>query len=176
VDEREDAAARAVGGDVTEPARGGLAEIHRERGDDQEKIFFGDAAGLRVVFRYGCVFVAEIHLDDFLHVLVQLREFFLELRRLRPDAAVETALLVVRKMQERGKILAKADRIENCEAQFAGRGGGQQAKNEVVDHAESLLAGGLAGLEQDGALRRKYQRERQGNHLRAGPFQTGILG
>ena len=61
-------------------------------------IFFRHAPGLRVVFSYGGVFVAEIHLDDFLHVLVEFREPFLELSRLRPDAAVDAALLVIREV------------------------------------------------------------------------------
>jgi len=70
VDKGTNATTRATGGDVAEPARGGFAEVGRERSDDQEMIFFGDGAGLRIVFGDGGVFVAQIHLDDFLHVLV----------------------------------------------------------------------------------------------------------
>src|ERR1039458_6359698 len=141
------AATRAVRGDVAQPPRGGLAKIHRERRDDEEVIFFRDAAGLRVVFRDGRVFVAQIHLDDFLHVIVQLRELLLELRRLRPDAAVEAAFVVVRQVRQRGKILSEADGIKNREAQFPRRRGGQQTENNVVDRTKSLVAAGLAGLE-----------------------------
>ena len=116
-------------------------------------IFFRDAAGLRVVFRDGRVFVAQIHLDDFLHVLVQLREPFLELRRLRPDAAVDAALLVIGEVHERGKILAEADRIKNRETQFARRRGGKQPENDVVDRAQRLVATGFAGLKKNRTLR-----------------------
>ncbi len=109
-------------------------------------IFLRDTAGLGVVFRDGCIFVAQIHLDDFFHVLVQLREPFLELRRLCPDAAVDAAFLVIGEVHERGKILAQTDRIKNREAQLARRRRGQQAKNDVVDRAHRLVAAGLASF------------------------------
>ena len=90
-------------------------------------IFLREVAGLRVVFGDGRVVVAEIHLDDFFHVLVQLREPLLNLRRLRPDAAVDAASLVIGEVHQRGEILAEADRVYDRKTQFARRRGGQQA-------------------------------------------------
>ena len=126
LDEREHAATRAVRGDVAQALRRRLTEIHRERGDDDEMIFLRDGAGLGVVFRDGGIFVAQIHLDDFLHVLVQFRELLLELRRLRPDAAVDGARLVIGQMHERREVLSQPDRVENGELQPARRRGGEQ--------------------------------------------------
>ena len=80
-------------------------------------------AGLGVVFGDGFVFVAEIHLDDLFHVFVQLRQLFLELVGLCPDAAVDVALLVIGQVHEAGEILAEADRIKNGEIQLARRMG-----------------------------------------------------
>src|SRR5208282_1717287 len=95
MNQREHAAAGAAGGDVDEAAAGRFAEVHREIGNDEEMIFLGDAAGLGVVFRDRFVFVAEIHLDDLLHVFVQLRQLFLELGGLRPNPAVDVAFLII---------------------------------------------------------------------------------
>ena len=64
-------------------------------------IFFRHATGLLVVFRDGRVFVAQVHLDDLLHVLVQVAEFFLELTGLRPDTAVDAARLVICQVHQR---------------------------------------------------------------------------
>ena len=42
-------------------------------------IFLGDVAGLLVVFRNGRVLVAQIHLDDLLHVLIEVGQALLDL-------------------------------------------------------------------------------------------------
>ena len=168
MNERVNAATRAVGGDVAQPPRRGVAEIHRERRDDEEMIFLGDAAGLRVVFRDGRVFVAQIHLDDLFHVLVQLGELFLELRRLRPDAAVDVAFLVIGQVHQRGEILAEADRIKNGEAHLARRRGGQQPENDVVDGRHRFGFAALVRLKKNRALERIRQRERHGKIRRPG--------
>ena len=152
-----------------------VAEIDRERRDDEEMIFLGDAAGLRVVFRDGRVFVAQIHLDDLFHVLVQLGELFLELRRLRPDAAVDGGLLVIRQVHQRGEILAEADRIENGEAQLARRRGGQQPENDVVDGRHRLGLAALGRLKKNRAFERIRQRQRHGKSRRAGQRQPFVF-
>jgi len=43
------------------------------------KWYFSAMSRLRVVFRNRLVFVAQIHLDDLLHVLVQVQELVLDL-------------------------------------------------------------------------------------------------
>ena len=66
-----------------------FGKVNREIRDDEEMIFLGDVAGLLVVFGDIRVFIAEIHLDDFFHVLIELGEPFFELLRLRPDSPVD---------------------------------------------------------------------------------------
>ena len=176
LNERVNAAARPARGDVAEPARGGVAEVHRERGDDEEMIFLRDGAGLGVVFGDGGIFVAEIHLDDFLHVLVQLRELLLELRRLRPDAAVDRTLLVIREVHQRGKVLAESDRIENGKAQFSRRRGGEQPEDDIVDRGDGFTAAGLTGFKKDRAFERISQREGHRKISRSGQRQPFVFG
>ena len=97
-------------------SRRGLAEARREIRDDEEVIFLRHAAGLLVVFGDRRVLVAQIHLDDLLDVLAELGEPLLDLVALRPDAAVDEALLVIAKVHEAGEILPEADRVDDREA------------------------------------------------------------
>ena len=175
MNQREHAAAGAAGGDVDETAAGGLAKVHRKIGDDEEMIFLRDAAGLGVVFRDGFVFVAEIHLDDLLHVLVQLRQLLLELGGLRPNAAVDLGLLVIGQVHEAGEILAQPDRIKNGEAQLARRMGRKQPENDVVDGRNRFFASGLGCFKKDGALARIFERERNGKIGGEGQGQPFVL-
>ena len=80
-------------------------------------------SGLQIVFHDALVFVAEVHLDDFFHVLVQFREPGLDVIALGPDLAVDQALLVVGEVHDACEILSKPDGIEDCEmpASPAGR-------------------------------------------------------
>ena len=73
---------------------------------------------------------------------------------LRPDAAVDVALLVIGQVHQPGKILAEADRIKNREAQLAGRVGGKQPENDVVDRANRLVAARLGRFKKNRALAR----------------------
>ena len=119
MDQRVDAAPGAAGGDAQQAPGGGLAEVHREIGDDQEVVLLRDVARLLVVFGDGGVLVAQIHLDDLLHVLVQVRQPLLDLPGLRPDAAVDELLLVIRQVHDAGEVLAEADGIHDGEVQPA---------------------------------------------------------
>ena len=175
MDEREDAAPRAAGGDVAQPLRRGVGEIHRERRDDQEMIFLRHAAGLRVVFRDGGVFVAQIHLDDFLHVLVQFGELFLELRRLRPDAAVEAALLVIGQVRQRGEILAQPTGSKMVKLSLPG---GVAASSRKMMLLITLNASSPLVLPDSNRMEPcsgTDQRQRRGKRGRAKPCQARVL-
>ena len=104
-----------------QPLHSNLAEVRQEIRDDEELIFSArrpacalysasDAYSLR---RYICV--------TFSIVLVEITEAVLDLRLLRPDAAVDQALLKIREVHDAGKILAKADGVKNRERQSSGR-------------------------------------------------------
>ena len=98
----------AAGGDAQQALGGGLAEVRREIRDDQEVILLRDLARLLVVLGDRRVLVAQIHLDDLLHVLVQVGQPLLDLARLRPDAAVDELLLVVGQVHDAGEVLPQA--------------------------------------------------------------------
>ena len=135
-------------------------------------VFLGDGAGVGIVFGDGRVFVAQIHLNDLLHVVIQFGEFLFDLLRLSPDAAVDVAGFVIGQVHDAGEILAKADGIKDGEADFARRHGGKEAVDDVVDGRNRIFAGGFGGFEQDGAFVRERQRERNRERARAGQGKT----
>ena len=112
-------AARPAGGDAQQPLGGGLREVRREIRHDQEVILLRNHARLLVVFRDGGILVAQIHLDDLLHVLVQVGQLLLDLARLRPDAAVDDLLLVVGQVHDAGEVLPQAHGVKDGEVQPA---------------------------------------------------------
>ena len=116
-----DAAAGAAGGDGKQAFGGGVAEGGGKSGDHQEPVFFGDRAGLFVVFGDGRVLVAQIHLDDLFDVLVEFGEAFLDLGALGPDPVMDQGFLVIREVHQPGEILAEPDRIDEHERRPAGR-------------------------------------------------------
>ena len=122
VHEGEHAAARTAGDDAFEPLHGGLAEVGREVGDDEEVVFFGDDSGLVVVFRDVVEFVAQIHLDDFFDVPAEDAEAFLDLLPLGPDAVVDQAVLVVGEVHQPAEILAEPDGVDDGEGSLARAG------------------------------------------------------
>ena len=148
MDEQMHAATRAAGGDALQALHRHLAEVRREIRDDEEMIFLRQPPGLRVVFRERFVFVAQIHLRDLLDVFVEIGEALLELRLLRPDAAVDEALLEIRQVHDAGEVLSEANRIEDRESQPARRRAGEQAQHEIVQRADDLLLPRLLGLKQ----------------------------
>ncbi len=103
-------------------------------------IFLRDIARLLVVVRNGRVLVPQIHLDDLLHVFVQVRELLLDLPGLRPDAAVDDLRFVVGQMHHARKILPQPHRVHDREVQPPRRRDGQQPQNHVVQRANHVLA------------------------------------
>ncbi len=168
MDEREDAAARAAAGDALQPLHRDLAEVRREVRDDEEVVFFRDAAGLLVVFGDRRVFVAQIHLDDLLDVLAQLGEPLLDLVALRPDAAVDEAFLVVGEVHQAGEVLAEPDRVDDGERELARRRGRKQAEDDVVQRTEHRGAAGVFGFKKERTVVGERQRKRKRNLRRAG--------
>ena len=170
MDEGEDAAARAAGGDALQPARGVLAEAGWEIGDDQEVVFFRDAARLLVVFGDARVLVAQIHLDHLFDVLAEFGETFVDLVALRPDASVDERFLVVGEVHESREILAEADGVDDGESYLARRAGGKEAEDDVVERTDDGRGAGLRGFEEQrtflgngkGKGQRKLFRAREG--------------
>ena len=175
VDQREDAAAWAADGDALQACSSRVTEARGEVGDDEEVILLRHAASLLVVFRDRRILVAQIHLDDLFNVLVHLREPLFDLVALRPDAAVDEAFLIIGDVHEAGEVLTKPDRINDGERDLAGRRGGQQAEDDVVEGVDLRRAAGLVRFKQQRALLRESEREREGQLCRTGQSQTRVL-
>jgi hypothetical protein len=165
------ATTRAAGGDALQALHRHFAEVRRKIRDDEELIFLREATGLGVVFGERRVFVAQIHLRDLLDVFVEVGEALLDLRLLRPDAAVDEALLKIREMHDAGKVLAEADRIKDRERQSSGRRAGEQAQDEIVQRADDLLVPGGFRLEQHRGLRGHGNLQRHGELADVGQRQ-----
>ena len=174
--EREHAAARSASEDAFQPRHCALAESRRQSGDDEEVILLRHAAGLFVVFGDRCVFVAQVHLDDLLDMLVELLKAFFDVIALRPDAAIDQSGLVIGEMHQTGKVLAKADGVDNGEVRLAGRCGLQDAEDEAVHHLRHPLAAVVIRFDEQRGFLRKGQRERQRKVLVAREAQRSIFG
>ena len=121
VQQQIDTAARSAGSDVEQTPGRHVAEVYGKIGHDQKLIFFGDHAGLLIIFGDGRILVAKVHLDDLLHMLVEFAEPLLDLRALGPDFAVNDLLLIIGQVHHAGEILAQADWINDSEIYSARR-------------------------------------------------------
>ena len=166
VQQHEDAAARAAGGDALEPRSRHFAEARREIGYDQEMVFLGNAPGLLVVFGDRRILIAQIHLDHFFDVLAEFGEALFDLLALGPDAPVDEALLVIGELHQSREVLAEPNGIEDREADLSRRRRGEKTEYDLVDGAYDRSASGLACLKKKRTLTGK--RECQGSaELRA---------
>ena len=114
-----DAAPRAAVDDADQPPQGGVVEVGREVGDDQDPERLGDLAGHRVVFLDRLELVAQVLLDHVLHVLGEIGQPLLDVLRLGPDPVGDQKLVVIAQVHERGEVLAQADRVDDGEADLA---------------------------------------------------------
>jgi len=147
-DESVYAAAGPAADDAAEPPGGLFVETGRKIGDDQEAVWLGEFAGLLVVCVDRFELVAEVLLDDVLHVVRQVGEPLLDVRAFRPDARVNQGLLVVGQVHEPGEVAAEADGIDDREAHTAGRQRGQQPGHDRLKQGDGFFPALLARLEQ----------------------------
>ena len=129
-----------------------LAEARGKIRNDKEVILLRDIARLLVVVSNGLVFIAEIHLDHFLDVLVELTQLLLDLPPLRPDPPVDHTVLVVSQMHDPREVFPQPNRIDNGEVQLARRGGGQQAQDDVVERLKRRFTSKPVSLEKQRAV------------------------
>ena len=76
----------------------------------------------------------------------EVGQALLDVLRFRPGLAADQGLVVVGEVHEGSDILAQAHGIDESEAQFAGRDGGQQAEQQGLDGLRRLqfaLPGGF---------------------------------
>src|SRR5207302_10625139 len=113
MNQSEHTATRPAGGDAKEAADSQITEVYRKIGDDQEVIRFGDAARLFVVICNGLVFIPEIELGNLFDMLIQLGEALLDVIGLRPDAAIDEAVFVIREVHKAGEALSAVELVED---------------------------------------------------------------
>ncbi len=176
VDQCIDTAAWTADGDALEALGRGIAEVGGEVCDDEEVVFFCDAACLLIVLGDRGVFIAKVHLDDLLDVLIEFGESLLDLVALRPDAAVDEALLVIGEMHEASEVLAEADGINDGEGHLSRRRGGEESEDDVVDGVSDDGGIGVGGLDEERSLIRESEGEWQINDWAAGQGEPWVLG
>src|SRR5690349_684057 len=96
-------------------------------------ILLANSTGPGVILGKGRILVAQVHLNNFLHVRVQLAQLLLDLAGLGPDSAVDRAVVVIRQVHQAGETLAEPDRIDNGETQLSRRRKGKQLEKDAVD-------------------------------------------
>ena len=124
--QHEHAAAGAAGHDALQPLRGRFREIGGKVGHHQHAVRLGHLAGKRVVLLDRLELLAQVDLDDVLHVLGQVGQTLLDVRRVGPDAAGDELLVVVGQVHEGREVLAQPHRIDDREADLARRHGREQ--------------------------------------------------
>ncbi len=146
--------------DAAQASSGVFVEVPGEIGDHQEPVRLGQLAGLLVVLLDRLELVAEVLLDDVLHVLREVFQLLLDLDDLGPDAASDERLQIITGVHEPREALAQAHGIENREADLARR----QRRKEPHDHrtqqVDGLLSSFARVLQQHGAAVGQFQQGR----------------
>ncbi len=146
---------------LIKPPEGGLVEIGREVGDDQDPERLGDLAGHRVVLFDGLKLVAQVLLDHVLHVLGEIGQPLLDVLRLGPDPVGDQELVIIAQVHECGEVFAEADRIDDGVADLARRHRGEIAEHERLKQQDRLVLARVGRLDQHRALNGKGQQGRQ---------------
>ena len=120
------AAPRAAVYDAGQAARGLFTDARGEVRHDQEPVRLCQRTGLAVVLLDRLKLVAEVLLDDVLHVIGQVLQLLLDLDYLGPDPSAHQGLPIVAGVHESGEALAQARGIDQGEADPARRQRGKQ--------------------------------------------------
>src|SRR5262249_57556048 len=89
---------------------GGMVEIGGEVGGENGGGRYGDRAGHRVRCLDRVELVAQVFLDDVLHVIGQVGQPLLDVGPLGPDAVGDQQLVIVAQVHEGGEVVAQAGR------------------------------------------------------------------
>ncbi len=174
-DEREDAATGAAADDAGQAADRLFVEVGRKVSDHQEAVWLGQVAGLAVVGVDAVEFVAEVLLDDVLHVAGQLGEAGLDVFGFGPDASADQGLFVIDQVHEAGEVFAQADWVKDRKPHLAGRERREQAQHNDAQGIDGRLAAGALRFEKQRAARGKRQQGRRGEGTRARIQKVGQL-
>ena len=155
--QHEHPATGAAGDDALQPVRRLLGKVGGKISDDEHAVRLGHLAGKAVVFLDRRELVAEIDLEDVLHVVGQVGQPLLDVAAVRPNAAGDELVVVVGQVHEGGEVLAESDRIEDREADFARRHRRQHAEHDRLDRGDGLRAAFPGGLQQQERMPRERE-------------------
>jgi len=175
MNECEDTAARTAHDDAFQPRHARLTEPSGQPGNDEEVILLRHAARLLVVLGDRCIFIAQIHLDDFLDVLVELGEALLDVIPLRPDAAVDERWLVIGQMHQSGKVLPQTDGIDDRQRRLPRWCQAQKAEEHAIHHLSHPFAAFVIGFDEQRTFLRKCERQRQRDLFVTGETERRFL-
>ena len=119
--QHEDAALHTPFGDAHQPPERHVGEVDREVRHDHDPVRFRDFARVAVVVIERRVFIAQIRLQHVLHVLGDIGQTLLDVRRFGPDAAGHQLFVDVGQVHERGEVGAESDGIEDREPDLSRR-------------------------------------------------------
>ena len=129
---------------------GGLVRnIDREVRHHQEAIGLGNFAGLFVVGLNRGVLIAQVLLDDRLHVLSEVRKSLLNVPHVRPNSVGDQEFHLVCQVHEAGETLTKPHRIHEDESCLAGRNGNQEPRDRVLQDAQPISAAFGGSIDQE---------------------------
>ena len=144
-------------GDAQQPAGRVLAEVGGEVEDDQEAVGLRDLACLGVVLLDGGILVAQVLLDNILHVLSEFGQALLDVRGLAPSAVGNQLFVIVGQAHEGGHILAQTDGIYESEAEGSGGNSGEETEEERLNRCNSFSVAAAIGAEEQRALGRNRE-------------------
>ena len=140
VDQGVYAAAGATGEDAGQAAGRRVTEVGGKVTHHHEAVGLGDLARVPVVLRDRLVFIAQVLLDDVLHVLGKIGETLLDVPCLRPDLAADQLIVVVGQVHEARKVLTEPDGIQDREADLSRRDGNQQPHHDGLQRLHGPVA------------------------------------
>ncbi len=141
--------------------RRALGEIGGEIGHHQHPVRLGHLPGKLVILLDRLELVAQIDLDDVFHVVGQGGQPLVDVAAVGPDAAGHHLLVVIGQVHEGGEVFAQPHRIEDDEADFAGRHRRQHPQHDRLDGPHGLGAAFAGGFQQQQRAARERQQQGQ---------------
>ena len=160
------AAPRAGIHDARKPLRRRLRQVGGEVAEDEHAQRLRDLAGLLVVVLDARELVAQVLLDDRLHVLGEIGQLLLDVAVVGPDALADQLLMLIGKVHEAREALAEPHGIDDREAHLARRHGREHAEHRLLQHGHALRTSIMPALEQERGMQGEPKGHRHAKHAR----------
>ena len=147
-DQGVDPATSPTGGDADQPANGGVAEVDREVGHHQHLVRLGHLAGILVVLLDRLELVPQVGLEHVLHVLGEIGQLAIDMRRLCPDPPRNEQFVEVGQVHEGREIVPQSDGVDDRQSQLARRQPRQHPQHRCLQGGHGRVAALPLGLQQ----------------------------